>query len=64
MIIGATIAGIAGAIFAIPTAAAIFSITDYLRQRDVLVRAGGDAGAAPAAPPSPAWAGDAGSVEA
>ena len=43
VIIGTTIAGIAGAIFAIPTAAAIFSITDYLRERDVLVRASASA---------------------
>jgi predicted PurR-regulated permease PerM len=49
VIIGTTIAGIAGAIFAIPTAAAIFSITDYLRQRDVLVRTpGADSGGGPA----------------
>lgn len=38
VIIGTAIAGVVGAIFAIPTAAAILSITDYLRQRDVLLR--------------------------
>ena len=39
VILGTAVAGIAGAIFAIPTAAAILAITDYLRQRDVLLRA-------------------------
>jgi predicted PurR-regulated permease PerM len=39
VILGSAIAGIIGAIFAIPTAAAILAITDYLRQRDVLLRA-------------------------
>ena len=39
VILGAAIAGILGAIFAIPVAAAILAVTDYLRQRDVLLRA-------------------------
>ena len=39
VILGTAVAGIMGAIFAIPTAAAILSVTDYLRQRDVLLRA-------------------------
>ena len=39
VILGTAIAGIIGAIFAIPVAAAILAITDYLRQRDVLLRA-------------------------
>jgi predicted PurR-regulated permease PerM len=39
VILGTALAGIAGAIFAIPTAAAILAVTDYLRQRDVLLRA-------------------------
>src|SRR6478609_7975313 len=38
VILGSAIAGVLGAIFAIPTAAAILAITDYLRQRDVLLR--------------------------
>jgi predicted PurR-regulated permease PerM len=38
VIIGTAVAGIIGAIFAIPVAAAILAITDYLRQRDVLLR--------------------------
>src|SRR4029079_14879992 len=38
VILGAAIAGILGAIFAIPVAAAILAVTDYLRQRDVLLR--------------------------
>jgi predicted PurR-regulated permease PerM len=37
--LGTALAGIMGAIFAIPVAAAILAITDYLRQRDVLLRA-------------------------
>ena len=41
VIIGTALAGIMGAIFAIPTAAAILAITDYLRERDVLLRAEG-----------------------
>jgi predicted PurR-regulated permease PerM len=39
VILGTSVAGIIGAVFAIPTAAAILSVTDYLRQRDVLLRA-------------------------
>ncbi len=39
VILGAAIAGILGAIFAIPVAAAVLAVTDYLRQRDVLLRA-------------------------
>lgn len=39
VILGTSIAGILGAVFAIPVAAAILAITDYLRQRDVLLRA-------------------------
>lgn len=42
VILGTAIAGIMGAIFAIPTAAAILAVTDYLRQRDVLLRATDD----------------------
>ena len=38
VILGTSVAGIIGAVFAIPTAAAILSVTDYLRQRDVLLR--------------------------
>ena len=38
VILGTAVAGVIGAIFAIPTAAAILAITDYLRQRDVLLR--------------------------
>ncbi len=41
VIIGTALAGVMGAIFAIPTAAAILAITDYLRERDVLLRAEG-----------------------
>jgi hypothetical protein len=37
--LGTAVAGIIGAIFAIPVAAAILAVTDYLRQRDVLLRA-------------------------
>ncbi len=36
--LGGALAGILGAVFAIPVAAAILAITDYLRQRDVLLR--------------------------
>ena len=39
VMLGAAIAGVLGAIFAIPTAGAILAITDYLRKRDVLLRA-------------------------
>ena len=68
VILGTAVAGVIGAIFAIPTAAAILAITDYLRERDVLLRsepAGEDgspasvpdgiepnATAAPASPPA------------
>jgi predicted PurR-regulated permease PerM len=45
VILGTSIAGIMGAIFAIPVAAAILAITDYLRQRDVLLRSTGGDGA-------------------
>ncbi|HEX6867183.1 MAG TPA: AI-2E family transporter [Candidatus Limnocylindrales bacterium] len=38
VILGSAIAGVLGAIFAIPTAAAILAVTDYLRERDVLLR--------------------------
>jgi predicted PurR-regulated permease PerM len=39
VILGTSVAGIVGAVFAIPTAAAVLAVTDYLRQRDVLLRA-------------------------
>ena len=42
VMLGTAIAGITGAIFAIPTTGAILAITDYLRQRDVLLRRGSD----------------------
>ena len=42
VILGTAVAGIIGAIFAIPVAAAILANTDYLRQRDVLLRAATD----------------------
>lgn len=38
VILGTAIAGVIGAIFAIPTAAAILAVTDYLHQRDMLLR--------------------------
>ena len=38
VMLGGAIAGVLGAIFAIPVAATILAITDYLRQRDVLLR--------------------------
>jgi predicted PurR-regulated permease PerM len=41
--LGTSLAGVLGAVFAIPVAAAILSVTDYLRQRDVLIRAEADA---------------------
>ena len=48
VILGTAIAGVIGAIFAIPTAAALLAVTDYLRQRDVLLRTPiDDAAAAP-----------------
>lgn len=52
VILGTSVAGVLGAIFAIPTAAAILAVTDYLRERDVLLRAGSDEAAVPAAPAS------------
>lgn len=45
VMLGGALAGVLGAVFAIPVAAAILAITDYLRQRDVLIR---PAGAEPA----------------
>ena len=64
VIIGTALAGIMGAIFAIPTAAAILAITDYLRERDVLLRAEGyeppDAPSPHPPPAPPATAGTAG----
>jgi putative heme transporter len=51
VMLGTAIAGILGAIFAIPTAAAILAITDYLKKRDVLLRAEDDE--APLAEPEP-----------
>ena len=64
VIIGTAVAGIGGAIFAIPTAAAILAITDYLRERDVLLRAEGyeppDAPSPHPPPAPPATAGTAG----
>ena len=53
VILGTAVAGIAGAIFAIPTAAAILAITDYLRQRDVLLRAADPPAIGPASAPAP-----------
>jgi predicted PurR-regulated permease PerM len=51
VILGTSVAGIIGAVFAIPTAAAILSVTDYLRQRDVLLRADEEAVAVPEVSP-------------
>jgi len=61
VILGTSIAGVLGAVFAIPTAAAILAVTDYLRQRDVLLPAA-DPGASPPADeaPEPAGGPDAG----
>ena len=42
VMLGTAIAGVMGAIFAIPTAGAILAITDYLRKRDVLLRSATD----------------------
>lgn len=42
VILGTAVAGVMGAIFAIPVAAAVLSITDYLRSRDVLLRPTGE----------------------
>jgi predicted PurR-regulated permease PerM len=47
--LGTSLAGIAGAVFAIPVAAAVLSVTDYLRQRDVLIRADAEASGPPVA---------------
>jgi predicted PurR-regulated permease PerM len=54
VILGSAVAGVLGAIFAIPTAAAILAVTDYLRRRDVLLRAedGEASDATPASEPS------------
>ena len=38
VMLGTAIAGVTGAIFAIPTTGAILAITDYLKKRDVLLR--------------------------
>lgn len=58
VIIGTSAAGILGAIFAIPVAAAILAITDYLRGRDVLLRATDEEEVA-AVEPGPSAAGSA-----
>jgi predicted PurR-regulated permease PerM len=50
VILGTSVAGIVGAVFAIPTAAAVLAVTDYLRQRDVLLRSDEAEPAAPALP--------------
>ena len=64
VIIGTALAGVMGAIFAIPTAAAVLAITDYLRKRDVLLRAETpdepDAASPPDTPTAPATTGTAG----
>ena len=60
VIIGTAVAGIAGAIFAIPTAAAILAITDYLRERDVLLRAEGFVPPEVTPPAAPSTTGTAG----
>jgi len=53
VILGTAVAGIIGAIFAIPTAAAILAVTDYLRSRDVLLRSEDEGdGSVSSAPPS------------
>lgn len=53
VMLGTAIAGVIGAIFAIPTAAAILAITDYLKKRDVLLRREGDEAGADAIVESP-----------
>jgi len=64
VILGTAVAGVLGAIFAIPTAAAILAVTDYLRKRDVLLRSDDDgaesepAAAVPSGATSPIQAGD------
>jgi predicted PurR-regulated permease PerM len=50
VILGTAVAGVIGAIFAIPTAAAILAVTDYLHRRDMLLRSP-DAGPEPALAP-------------
>ena len=60
VIIGTAVAGVIGAIFAIPTAAAILAITDYLRERDVLLRAERHEAADVSSAPPPATTGTAG----
>ena len=45
VMIGASLAGILGAVFAIPVAASILAIIDYLRQRDILLRVSTEAAA-------------------
>lgn len=59
VILGTAVAGVMGAIFAIPTAAAILAVTDYLRQRDVLLRSTDEAPEAPMATAAPVASGDA-----
>jgi predicted PurR-regulated permease PerM len=49
VILGTAVAGIIGAIFAIPTAAALLAVTDYLHQRDMLLRSPDARAATPAA---------------
>ena len=53
VMLGTAIAGVMGAIFAIPTTAAILAITDYLKKRDVLLREAVDEAADAAADPAP-----------
>jgi len=53
VILGTSVAGIVGAVFAIPTAAAVLAVTDYLRQRDVLLRSEDEAEPLVAAVPAP-----------
>jgi predicted PurR-regulated permease PerM len=60
VIIGTAVAGVIGAVFAIPTAAAILAITDYLRARDVLLRAEPDEAPDVSPAPPPATTGTAG----
>jgi predicted PurR-regulated permease PerM len=53
VILGTSVAGVLGAVFAIPVAAAILAVTDYLRQRDVLLRATDDEASPDAATTGP-----------
>ncbi len=46
VMLGGALAGILGAVFAIPVAAAILAITDYLHQRDTLIATSEDAAVA------------------